>query len=91
MLTEFKKKLKNNNNTYLRIKVNPGANKTEVKSIMDDKTIKINISEKAEKNKANKALIKFIAKEFQINQNNVKIISGAGQKLKLIKICQIKN
>ena len=92
MLIEFKKEFKKNNNIYLRIKVNPGAYKTEIKSIMNDKTIKINISKPAEKNKANEELIKFLAKEFEINQKNVKIISGAGQRLKLIKIiCHIKN
>jgi len=86
MLIEFKKEFKKNNNIYLRIKVNPGAYKTEIKSIMNDKTIKINISKPAEKNKANEELIKFLAKEFEINQKNVKIISGLGQRLKLIKI-----
>ncbi len=86
MLIEFKKEFKKNNSIYLRIKVNPGANKTEIKSIMDDKTIKINISKPAKKNEANEELIKFLTKEFEINKKNVKIISGAGHKLKIIRI-----
>lgn len=86
MLNNFKNKLNKNKELYLRIKANPGMSRTEIKEILEDETIKINIAASPEKGKANQELIKFLAKDFQVNKDNIKIISGAGDKLKLIKI-----
>ena len=94
MIEKFIKKLNKNSEIYLRLKINPGSAKNEVKDVMEDETIKINIAAKPEKGKANKELIKFLSKQFEIDKNNIKIISGAGDRLKLIKIiklCKIKN
>lgn len=94
MLEEFIKKLNKNSELYLRLKINPSSAKSEIKDVMADETIKMNISAPAEKGKANKELIKFLSKQFKIDKNNIKIISGAGDRLKLVKIiklCKIKN
>lgn len=71
---------------YLRIKARPGATKSEVRGIMADKTIKINIVAKAIHGRANQELVGFLARKFGLAKDNVKIISGAGEKLKLVKI-----
>ncbi|MBD3330367.1 DUF167 domain-containing protein [Candidatus Peregrinibacteria bacterium] len=71
---------------YLRIKVIPGSPKTCISEIMADETIKIRIAAPPEKNKANKELIKFLAKELKIGTERIKILSGRTEKLKLIKI-----
>lgn len=71
---------------YLRIKVHPNAPKTELKETMTDGTLKINLAAPAEKNKANTELIKFLAKKFAISQENVIIISGKKERIKLIKM-----
>ena len=86
MLNDFKKNLKNNVEVYLRVKARPGAGKTEIKGVLDDETIKINIFAPPVKGKANKELINFLSKEFEVLKNNVKIISGAGERVKLVKI-----
>jgi len=86
MLTRFKEKLKIEGQVYLRIKVRPGADKNEIKKIMADETIKIDIAAPALKGRANEALIEFLAEEFKVGENRIKILSGAGDKLKLIKI-----
>ena len=94
MLEEFIKKLNKNSELYLRLKINPSSAKSEIKDVMADETIKMNISAPAEKGKANKELIKFLSKQFKIDKNNIKIISGAGDRLKLVKIiklCKIKS
>jgi len=80
------KKFEKEGEIYLRIKARPGANKTEIMGIMDDDTIKINVGAQPIGGKANKELIKFLAKKFSINIDNIKIISGASDKIKLIKI-----
>ena len=86
MLLKFKKQLFNSKELYLRIKIYPSASKNEIKDIMDDETLKIGISAPPVKGKANQELIKFLAREFAVSKNNVKIISGAWERVKLIKI-----
>jgi len=86
MLADFRKNFEDNRELYLRIKARPNAAKTEIQAIMEDETVKINIAAKPEKNKANVALIKFLAKEFNVEKSNINIISGAGERVKLVKI-----
>ena len=86
MLNKFAKKLKENSEVYLRIKVRPGAPKTLVKEIMEDDTVKLDVSAPPLKGKANQEIIKFLSREFKISRDEIKIISGAGDRLKLIKI-----
>ena len=75
---------------YLRIKVIPKSNKTEVAEIMIDgegeETIKIRVKAVPEKGKANEELIKFLSKELEIAREKITIISGKADQLKLIKI-----
>jgi len=86
MLSQLKEKFDCDGELYLRIKVFPGAVKTEVREILADETIKIGVAAPREKNKANNELIKFLALKFGISQKKIKIISGCTASLKLIKI-----
>lgn len=86
MIIKIQKELDNNNEVYLRVKANPGASKSEIKQILDNETIKMNVAAIPEKGKANKEIIKFFAKLFKLKKENIKIISGASSKIKLIKI-----
>ena len=81
--------LKDGDEVYLRIKVRPGASKNEFKGEMTDGTWKINIAAVPERGKANQELIGFLAKELKFKKENIKIISGMSDHVKLIKI--IKN
>ncbi|NCF75162.1 MAG: hypothetical protein GWO87_01595 [Xanthomonadaceae bacterium] len=89
MLTKEKEKLNNEKKIYLRIKVNPKASKSKIKNILADKTIKIDIASLPEKGRANAELIKLLSKEFCVEKNKIKIISGSKNKLKLVKITTI--
>ncbi len=75
---------------YLRVKVLPKSPKTELVDIMVDgsgeKTHKIRIKAAPEKGKANAELIKFLSKHFSVPKENIKILSGKTEALKLIKI-----
>ncbi|MFA5753849.1 MAG: DUF167 domain-containing protein [Patescibacteria group bacterium] len=86
MLTDYREKLANNKEIYLRIKVIPGAGKTGFLDTMADGTIKIALAAAPEKGKANQELINFLAIELEVRKYQVKIISGAGERLKLIKV-----
>ncbi len=86
MLAKQQKILTEKQELYLRVKAIPGAARTEIKTEMADGTIKIAVAAPPEKGKANQALIEFLAEEFGVPKNAIKIISGAGVRLKLIKI-----
>ncbi|OGF27617.1 hypothetical protein A2331_04345 [Candidatus Falkowbacteria bacterium RIFOXYB2_FULL_34_18] len=93
MLKNFKDQLNKAGEVYLKIKVHPGAPISCVKDIIIDKDdcvnneiIKLNINALPTRGKANQELIKFLSKEFSVDKNNVKIISGAGSRIKLIKV-----
>lgn len=64
----------------------PRSSKTEIAGIMDDETIKIRIKAVPEKGKANNELIKFLSKELNIPKENISIISGKTDSIKLIKL-----
>jgi uncharacterized protein (TIGR00251 family) len=89
MLDQFKEKFNQAGEVYLRIKARPGASATSLKQVLadsDGQIIKIDIAAPAVKGRANQALIKFLAGEFAASKNNIKIISGAGERMKLVKI-----
>ena len=86
MINKYKSELKVNGHTILKIKVRPSAAKTENAGILADGTIKINLKAQPEKGKANEELVKFLARAFKIDKNNVKIIKGAGSRNKLVKL-----
>lgn len=71
---------------YLKIKVLPKSPKNEITDIMEDGTIKIRINALPEKGKANAELIKFLAKTANLPKENISILSGKSDQIKLIKI-----
>ncbi|MDD4271771.1 MAG: DUF167 domain-containing protein [Patescibacteria group bacterium] len=86
MFFEFKKLFSKKGEVYLRVKVRPSAAKTCVKEIMADETVKIDLAAAPVKGKANQELIKFLARQFEVAASNIKVISGAGDRVKLVKI-----
>lgn len=85
-LNKFKLDFKKNGELYLKIKAIPGAPKTEAKTEMSDGTLKIAVAAAPEKGRANQALIDFLAEEFGVPRSQISIISGAGARVKLVKI-----
>lgn len=86
MLAEIKKQLAEKEEVYLSVKVIPGSSKSELRDKLENDVYKIAIAAVPEKGKANLELIKFLAKELEVAKERVKIISGTGERTKLIKI-----
>lgn len=91
MLKKYQAKLNKDKEVYLKIKARPGSSKTELRGMLEgeEEILKINVAAAPEKGKANVELVKFLAKELGVGKDNVKIISGAGDKIKLIKITRL--
>lgn len=86
MFEEFKKELANTNSVRFTVRAVPNAPKTKVLEVMDDESVKIAVGAPAEKGKANKELIKFLANEFSAEKSSVTILSGETGRMKIIKI-----
>jgi uncharacterized protein (TIGR00251 family) len=69
----------------LRVYIQPRASKNEIVGAYDDK-LKIRLTAPAIEDKANKALITFLAKEFNVAKAAVKIVSGEHNRTKLLRI-----
>lgn len=86
MLSEYRENLAKNKEIYLRVKVLPGAGKTGFLEKMADGTIKVAVAAAPENGRANLELIKFLAHELGVYRYQLKIVAGAGDRLKLIKV-----
>ena len=78
---------------YIRVKIIPQSSSqgivSTLKESIDGKeviTYKIKIKAPPVKGKANDELIKFLAKQLNTSKDNIKIISGKTDRIKLIKI-----
>ncbi len=89
MFTELAKEFNEKGEVYLRLKVRPGAQATEARGVLageDGDTIKVDVAAAPEQGKANLELIRYLSDWFDVRKEQVKVISGAGDKLKLVKI-----
>ncbi len=71
---------------YLRVKVIPKSPQSKLVEEMADGTLKIRIAAPPEKGKANLELIKFLSQHFDYPKNQIRIVSGKNDPLKLIKL-----
>ncbi len=68
----------------IKVRVIPGAKKTEISGWMEGEILKIHIAEKPEAGKANAALVRLLAKTFEIRKEDVLIKSGLSGRNKTI-------
>lgn len=71
---------------YVRIKVTPGRPKSEWGESLSDGTLKVKVGAKAEHGKANAELIRFLAEEWKLKKDQIVIVSGKNDTVKLIRI-----
>jgi uncharacterized protein (TIGR00251 family) len=70
------------------VKIVPGSNRTSVCGFLDG-MVKIKISAPPEKGKANRSLVKFLAKKVGVKRKDVHIISGQTNPVKSLEISGI--
>ena len=68
----------------IRIKIVPNSSKNDI--IKEDEFIKVKVTAQPIENKANKALIEYLSKNFKIPKTNIEIIKGSTSKDKTILI-----
>lgn len=60
----------------LKLKITPGSKLDKVLGVLGKERLKISLKTAAEKGKANKDLIRFLAKKLNINQSQIILIRG---------------
>lgn len=69
-------------NLIIKLKISPNASKNEI--IKTDEMIKVKVTAQPIENKANKALIEFLSKNFKVPKSNIEIVKGETSKEKTI-------
>jgi uncharacterized protein (TIGR00251 family) len=67
------------------VQVVPGAARDEIVGV-EGKTLKVRVTAPPVKDKANKALVKLLAKTFRLRKNQVQIVSGHKARQKMIRV-----
>lgn len=70
------------NGILISFKISPNASKNEI--IKTDEDIKIKITAQPIDNKANKALVEFLSKQFKIPKTSIEIVKGHTSKEKTL-------
>jgi uncharacterized protein YggU (UPF0235/DUF167 family) len=87
--SEIQAKIKEKGKATFRVKVSPGANKTEWQKSLSDGTYKLKVKAAPEKGRANNEVLEFIASSLGLPKKRVEIIHGGGARVKWIKIKKI--
>lgn len=69
-------------NLIIKLKISPNASKNEI--IKTDEMVKVKVTAQPIENKANKALIEFLSKNFKVPKSSIEIIKGETSKEKTI-------
>lgn len=69
-------------NLIIKLKISPNASKNEI--IKTDEMVKVKITAQPIENKANKALIEFLSKNFKVPKSSIEIVKGETSKEKTI-------
>jgi uncharacterized protein (TIGR00251 family) len=70
---------------YLDCRVQPKSNETSIAGVIGD-NLKIRLTAAPNDGKANKQLIRFLSKQFQVKQSAITIVSGHTSRLKRLCI-----
>ncbi len=73
----------------LTIKAVPGSSRTQIGGLLGD-AVKINVAAAPEKGKANKELVKYLAKILDISKSSITIVAGEKDHRKVVRLANVK-
>jgi uncharacterized protein (TIGR00251 family) len=86
MIEILRTELKKHRILRLNVKISANSSQNSFAGKMEDGTIKIKIAAVADKEKANKELVKFLSESLGVPKKNISIISGNHSPKKIIEI-----
>ena len=75
----------------LQIRLTPGAKRTGWQGLWNGTHWRVSVQERAVDNKANEALIQFLAKETGVPQKNITLLHGITSRQKTVEIVGIEH
>ena len=85
-LAALAQRLASQGELYLRVKVRANATTNYWRQLQADGTLKLDIAAAPTKGKANLVLRQYLAELFAIPVSHVKLVAGAGEVIKLLKL-----
>lgn len=73
----------------LAIRVTPRASRNEIVEILSDGTVRIRLTAPPTEDKANKALIQFLAEVLNVSKSQIEIVAGITGRDKLVSIIDL--
>lgn len=86
MITNLRDKLQAEGSVTFTVHAKPGAPVSLISGVLDDGTLKISLHAPPEGGKANAELIRLLADEFDVSMQQVELLSGAGDRRKLVRV-----
>ena len=74
----------NSEGVVIKLKIVPNSSKNDI--VLEDEFVKIKVTAQPIENKANKALIEFLSKNFKVPKSSIEILRGETSKEKTILI-----
>ncbi len=73
----------------LTIRVTPRARRTEIAGVLEDGTLRIRVTEPPVEGKANRALVKFLAKVLGVRSSRIQIVAGEKGLDKIVSVLDL--
>lgn len=73
----------------LAVRITPRARRNEIAGILDDGTVRVRLTTTAAEEKANPALLEFLAEVLDISTDSIEIVAGRTGKDKLVTILNL--
>ena len=70
----------------VNVKAKPGSKRGNLVAEMPDGSLEVHLKEKPVDGKANDALVKVLADHFGVRQRDIRIVSGASARMKIVEI-----
>ena len=86
MIDSLKQRLKTDGAVTFRVKARPQAPVNRFRGPLGPDTYKVDIAATPEGGQANAELVRFLADEFEVNREQVEIVTGETGRLKIIRI-----
>ncbi len=86
MIDALKARLKTEGSVTFRVKARPQAQTNRFRGPLGEDTFKVDIAATPEGGQANAELVRFLADEFEVNRDQVELVTGETSRLKIVRI-----
>lgn len=86
MIDSLKQRLKTEGSVTFRVKARPQAQTNRFRGPLGEDTFKVDVAAAPEGGQANAELVRFLADEFEVNRDQVELVTGETSRLKIVRI-----